>query len=175
MNKEGIVLHYGTWEKTQAPLGATATLLIDKEKRLLHTYLHAAGHLIDIALHSLGHQLPSAASYHFPDNPYVEYMGALPSDPTLMTRLQEKVFELQEAHLPVYTQIYTEEEAEKLGLHAPIGKEVRVVQYGTHAGVGCGGTHVANTSALPPIYIRKISHKRGCTKVQYIVYGKSNA
>ena len=52
------------------------TLRVDHDRRLLHSRLHTAGHLLDIVLMDIMN-LPLAVmkAYHFPDGPHIMYGG----------------------------------------------------------------------------------------------------
>ncbi|MBX2866733.1 hypothetical protein KTR10_02165 [Candidatus Kaiserbacteria bacterium] len=61
----------------------------------------------------------------------------------------------------------SEEEARDRGMIAPEGKEVRTVGFEGHEPCGCGGTHVRSSKDIGHITIRKVSSKKGRTKISY--------
>ncbi len=66
--------------------------------------LHSAGHLLDAALRNLGRgDLVPDKGYHFPDGPYVEYVGAIEEGDreALVARLNEEVERLIAANSSV--------------------------------------------------------------------------
>ena len=50
-------------------------MIIDENKRRLYARLHSAGHLLDVAVSNIGLSWQPGKGYHFPDSPYVEYIG----------------------------------------------------------------------------------------------------
>ena len=51
--------------------GDRVTLKVNAAKRRLHARIHSAGHLLDVAFHSLGFTNGGTKGYHFPDGPNV--------------------------------------------------------------------------------------------------------
>lgn len=72
-----MVWHIGLVVSGSFKNGDSAYGIIDKERRDLHSRLHSAGHLIDMAVNKLGYSWLAQKSYHFVDGPYVEYEGSL--------------------------------------------------------------------------------------------------
>ena len=61
------------------------------------------------------------------------------------------------------------EEAKKRGIWAPPGKSARIVNFKGYKSSGCGGTHVKSTGEIGRVTIRKISSKKGKTRIAYLV------
>lgn len=176
-SKNGIVYHYGVFEKTTEDLarGIQVLLSVDESKRKLNSRLHSAGHLLDVCMEKVGlHHLEPSKGYHFPDGPYVEYKGTVPQ-----AELQSKQKELeQEANNlisiggKVSVAIYSYEEASKLcggslPDYIPKGSNPRIVKLGDFPGCPCGGTHVSNISELANMKVTQMRTKKGVTKVYY--------
>ncbi|PHJ15704.1 alanine--trna ligase-like [Cystoisospora suis] len=86
LDKEtGVVLHRGVYRDSSSssspsvdPLdtwrvGDEVLLQINVAKRTLHTKLHTAGHLVDLAESQLGFNWLPGKAFHFPEGPYIEY------------------------------------------------------------------------------------------------------
>lgn len=167
LDSEGVIWHVGAFEEGSFVPQKKVHLEIDQEKRVLHARIHSAGHLLDVALKSLSTPLIPAKGYHFPQGPYVEYQGEVSDTESLKVVLEQKINELVTQDTPVKKVILEEEEAKAKGMHAPIGKSVRVVSFEGDEGCGCGGTHVASSKEIGKITIRKISSKQGITRISY--------
>lgn len=168
MNEEGIVYHFGTFEKGTFREGETVTIRIDEKRRILNAKLHSAAHLIDAAVEKT--KLPIIAArkgYSFPDGPYVEYEGELTNPNEYIHILEAAVKELIALDIKVIVKYYSKEEALVKGFSAPRGKTVRTISFAGYAEVGCGGTHVKSSKEIGEIIIRKISSKKSITKIGY--------
>ncbi len=169
LDPEGVVWHVGAFEEGSFASQEKVRLEIDKEKRVLHARIHSAGHLLDVALKSLDTSLVPAKGYHFPQGPYVEYQGEVSDTESLKVVLEQKINELIAKDVPVKKVVLEEEEAKAKGMHAPIGKSVRVVSFEGDEGCGCGGTHVTSSKEIGSVTIRKISSKQGVTRIAYSI------
>jgi len=169
LDAEGMVWHIGEFEEGSFVSHESVVLEIDQGKRILHARIHSAGHLLDVALKSMGTSLVPAKGYHFPQGPYVEYQGEVNDTESLKNVLEQKINELIVQDIPVKKEVLAEEEAEARGLHAPIGKSVRVVSFQGDEGCGCGGTHVTLSREIGTVTIRKISSKQGVTRIAYML------
>ncbi len=169
LDAEGVVYHVGTFEEGSFQPGESTSLSIDEEKRKLHARIHSAGHLLDVAISSLGLAITPAKGFHFPDGPYVEYDGTVDNPEELKAVLEERINALIVQNITVEKCVIPEEEAAARGLHAPVGKDVRVVNFAGDKGCGCGGTHVTSSGDIGKVTIRKISSKQGKTRVAYSV------
>lgn len=169
LDPEGVVWHVGMFKEGSFVPQEKVHLEIDQEKRVLHARIHSAGHLLDVALKSLGTSLVPAKGYHFPQGPYVEYQGEVSDAESLKVALEQKINELIAKDVPVKKVVFAEDEARARGLHAPVGKSVRVVAFEGDEGCGCGGTHVISSKEIGLVTIRKISSKQGVTRIAYAV------
>lgn len=169
LDPDGTVWHFGEFESGSFSEGETVELSIDEEKRRLHAQIHSAGHLIDVATTLLNIPIKATKGFHFPDGPYVEYEGGVEDAEALKTMLQEKMDTLIAQHIPVCRENITSEEAVAKGMMAPVGKGYRTIGFESHDPCGCGGTHVENSSEIGGVTIRKISSKKGVTRVSYSV------
>ncbi|WCJ23503.1 Alanine--tRNA ligase [Euphorbia peplus] len=179
-SKDGVVYHYGVTEEDSASeieIGMNVLLNVDANRRNLNSRLHSAGHLIDGCLLNVGlDHLQAGKGYHFPDGPFVEYKGTIPS-----SELQSKHQEIEiEANAlisrggMVSVAVLPYEEASNLcggslPDYIPKGSTPRIVKLGNFPGCPCGGTHVSDLSEIKSIKVSQIRMKKGITKVSYTV------
>lgn len=161
--------HFGEFEQGEFNVGDEVSLEIDEEKRKMHARIHSAGHLIDCAIDDMGVPLVPYKGFHFEEGPYIESEGVLEETENFKSQLEEKVNQLVSENLAMTRENLTEEEAQERGVSAPPGKGVRIVGFEKHKPCGCGGTHVTNSNDIGHVTIRKISSKKGKTKISYAV------
>ena len=169
LDPEGVVWHFGEFEKGKFGQNEEVSLEIDEEKRKLHTRIHSAGHLIDCAVQEMNVGVVPDKGFHFVEGPYLEGEGTVEDSESFKTQLEEKVNNLVSENLAMIRENVTEEEAKERGVSAPPGKSVRIMGFEGHQPCGCGGTHVNSSSDIGQITIRKISSKKGRTKISYAV------
>lgn len=173
--REGIVYHIGRFETGRFEPGQTVRLRVDAGRRRLHDRLHSAGHLIDVALRNLGWHLVPGKGYHFPDGPYVEYMGVLPKEDekAIRQRLEAECNRLIQTGSVVTVRFVAPDEVETLCGYVPdyIPREgpVRVVFVAGPLGCPCGGTHVRDIREIGRLRILKVRVSGGRTRVRYAV------
>jgi Ser-tRNA(Ala) deacylase AlaX len=169
---DGDVHHTGNFESGHFAAGDTVRLTLDAERRQLMSAIHSAGHLVDMAVQSLGLDWIPGKGFHFPDGPYVEYRGEMAGmEQAELVRaletgcqraidddLETRVLFLSPAELPAYCPVVPD--------WVPKEGAVRIVLFGSFA-VPCGGTHVARLSQIGRISIRKIKGGRGTVRVSY--------
>ncbi len=170
---DGIVYHFGQFIQGTIAPDEKVTLTIEMPRRLLHARLHSAGHLIDAAVQSLGLPLTPTKGYHFPDGPYVEYLGEIAADgrEDIRLHLEQKVNELINSQFQ--SEIITTSKAELAELCSSVphyvseDKPVRVVTFVPKLGCPCGGTHVKNSEEIKEISLTKLRVKSGQTRISY--------
>lgn len=182
-SKDGVVFHYGLvensgeeWE-SKFEKGKEVFLQVDESRRKLNSRLHSAGHLLDVCMQNVGlGDLKSGKGYHFPQGPYVEYIGIVPQKDV---QNKQKELELEANALisrggKVSVALVPYEEAcklcgECLPDYIPKDSTPRIVKLGNNPGCPCGGTHVSDISEIMSITVSQIRTKKGCTKVFYNV------
>lgn len=167
LDANGTVNHFGFFEGKVFTKGEEVELQIEEDRRRLNAKLHSAGHIIDIAARNAGFPFKCVKSYHFPDGPYLEYEGSEQGIEQYLTKISEISNQLVLENLPMIKRLLSSEEAAKMGWIAPEGKQVRVVNFGNYPEVGCGGTHVNSSVEIGEIIIKKVSAKKGNTKIVY--------
>ena len=158
--EDGVVNHIGKFELGEFRVGDIVTCEIDVEKRKMHTRLHSAGHLLDIAVKELDLKWKPGKGYHFPQGPYIEYSGSLHGKDIsdLMMEIEARCQEIIGRN--------TQTRVEFSGTKTRDGKPLRIVYYGD-TGIPCGGTHVANLKDIGEVTIRKIKQDKETIKLSY--------
>jgi len=154
------VHHIGTYEAGTLSIGEKVELLVDQEKRILHTRLHSIGHLVDMALKELLIDWTPGKGYHFPNGPYVEYAGSLDGldKEKLLKDIENKCNEIISRNIE--TRLVFENDA------LQNGKPRRIVYYSDFS-IPCGGTHVENLGDIGPISIRKVKQEKENIRISY--------
>ena len=161
-------------------VGAEVACEVDKERRLLHSMLHSAGHVLDAAVERAGFRSwhPSKA-YHFADNPYVEYSIASPatSDAKSVSELrvevlQQEVDKIIDEDLPIRMQRLDRADVPPAIL-ASVPEKARIVRLIVIAGFAanpCGGTHLEGTGQLKGLLrVKKLVVKGDKARVSYTI------
>lgn len=167
------IQHLGKIKNGNFVINDHVNLIVDEKLRMLHNKYHTAGHLIDYALTNSGYNLISLKGYHFPNGAYVEYAGILDQNirEQLMITLSHEINKLiKEAH-SVFLRKYSKDEFISKVKNVPEVKEwpVRAMSIDGYAPIMCGGTHVANTSEIGKVIIRKIKNVSGSLRISYEV------
>ena len=180
LDPAGVVLHHGHMEQGRLEEGMEVHCRVDRAHRLLNARNHTAGHLLDTAMLRLGPDVVGAAlvpakGYHFPDSPYVEYVGKVDVSrrEAFVERLNAELAGLIEGGVAV--QVHNDLEwaqAAELcmaGGDPPPGSEGRrwrVVSIG-EAACMCGGTHLATAGEIGGMTVTKVQSKGKNTRVYY--------
>lgn len=171
---DGVVKHIGKFESGAFQKSEAVDCVVDAERRALHSRIHSAGHVVDMAVTKLGLNWVPGKGYHFPDGPYVEYAGGLEGLD------KEKIKTDIEALCNKFIQegmvtklVFMDKDRMASVCHfvpdyIPEGKPARVVLYGDF-GIPCGGTHVSNLLEVKSMTIRKVKQERGNIRVAYDV------
>lgn len=170
-NNDGTVYLLGEITAGELKPGDTVTCVVDTGRRAINTRLHSAGHVLDLAVKNLGHSWVPGKGYHFPDSPYVEYIGEFPEDvEALKSALEAEVIRLIEEDLPVRIEFMSREEMEKVlsfvPEYLPTNRPSRVVFMGD-VGIPCGGTHVKSLKEIGKMVVTKLKMKSGNIRVGY--------
>jgi Ser-tRNA(Ala) deacylase AlaX len=154
--------HIGVVINGDIDVGEVVTCQVSETERNLHTRLHSAGHLIDLALQKLEIDWIPGKGFHFPAGSYVEYSGIIQAEEKegVISKLELMCNELVQEN---YQTSIVFDENKTQG-----GKPLRTVYYGDF-GIKCGGTHVSKPSEIGKIVIRKMKCKKGIVRISYRV------
>ena len=149
----GKVGHRGKVTRGMIQTGDIATLKVDRENRELTGKNHSATHLLQKALRTvLGGHVEQAGSLVTADRLRFDFTHFSAMTAEELAQVEKIVNDQITAALPVVTEVMSLEEAKKTGAMALFGEKygehVRVVRMGDFSTELCGGTHVANTSAI---------------------------
>lgn len=171
----GVIYHIGEFSRDSFGVDEVVQLLVESERRLLNSRLHSAGHLLDVALETVGYALEPTKGFHFPNGAYVEYAGDIPLEK------RDEVRAAAEAEANRLIQIGGEVKIQSIPLdqvknfshfvpeYLSPEEPVRMVTVSGQWGCPCGGTHVKNISELGRMTVTKIKNKDGKLRVSYDV------
>ena len=171
---DGVVKHIGKFERGRFGVGEIVNCRVDRERRALNSHLHSGGHVVDLGVTELKLGWIPGKGYHFPDGPYVEYIGTFEESEKekLRAAIEEAgnkcISEGRETKLLFMYKEQMRAVCHHVPDYVPEGKPARVVMYGDF-GVPCGGTHVSNLREIGHLTIRKIKAGGGKIKVSYDV------
>lgn len=171
---DGVVRHIGHITTGSFTTGEEIRCEVDCERRRLHSRLHSAGHVVDMAVKALDLPWVPGKGYHFPDGPYVEYSGPLQEDTREMLRSEvEQLCNRFITQARSTSLVFMNPDEKRLVCafvpdNLPQNKPSRVVLYGDF-GIPCGGTHVGNLRDIGNITIRKIKLEKGMIRVAYAI------
>jgi Ser-tRNA(Ala) deacylase AlaX len=168
---DGKVHHQGTFAEGGLSADDEVRLRIDRGLRDHHSRLHTGGHLVMTAVDRLL-GLPATKGYHFPDGPYVEFEGIVPTERRegFVKEVQEELDRLVAEDSEVTWYFDDVEGLRRAGVYIPAeipsGKPTRVVVTSGYRSP-CGGTHVRHLGMLSGLTAKSIKVKSGKTRVSY--------
>lgn len=148
-------------------------LKVDKEKRLLNTRYHTAGHLIASLTENLQTHLIPLKGHQFPDEAYVEFEGTVKDGEILRDQLMQEIANQIHLEKKVRTYSIQDEQMKTLVDSLPYvvasssKATLRVCEIEGFSPVPCGGTHSESLKDLKQIEIKKCKSKKGRTKISY--------
>ena len=134
--------------------GDRVTYEVDAATRALHARLHTAGHLIAAVVETdCPGGIIATQGHHWPGEGRVSFDRPAEDTGALRALLTERLDHHIRADHPVRVigDPYTD----------------RTIQIGDFEPVGCGGTHVASTTCLGTITIKKLNNKGGALRISY--------
>ena len=177
LDEHGIVHHIGVFRKDIISKGDQVNCKVSQERRDINTRLHSAGHVIDMAIDSIGLDWVATKGQHYPHLCAVEYSGTWNADKAEETRVSiesgaNEIIQSDKTNSIVFMPV---EEMHAVVRHVPENiprnKPARVVMYGEDFGIPCGGTNVGNLNQIGVVVVSKIKMKKDVIRVNYSVLG----
>ncbi len=147
---EGEIRHY--LEEYLSNFSSEVELVVDRDRRLLNTRYHTAGHLVAAIAEKFSSQIKATKGHQFPGEAYIEFAGMLEDEKSFKEELQALVNEITKTTTTV---------------EVLEGKPLRKCQIMGFPPVPCGGTHVRDLSQIGPVTIKKCRSKKSKTKISY--------
>ena len=181
-SETGRIPHIGKFTSADPQIlkpGDRVQMIIDVDRRNLNSRLHSAGHVLGCAIMQLSREgklpeLTETKASHYPESAAVEFSGLIEGKCKEM--IQERADELVKRALPLTIRFWDRQECEANGIRQlpeKVGgreeKAFRVVVIQDSEAYPCGGTHVADTSGVGKIVVKRISRQKGTSKVSYTV------
>lgn len=177
LDENGIVHHIGVMKEGSFEDGDIISGQVDRDRRAINTRLHSAGHVVDMAIDSVGLDWIATKGQHYPHLSAVEYSGSWQAekDEDLKTAIETQANEFIAKGTENTLKFMPVEEMRTVCRHVPDNipknKPGRVVIYGDNFGIPCGGTHVKNLGQIGKITVTKLKEKKGVIRVSYAVDG----
>lgn len=150
--------------------GENIKLKVNSVRRLVNARYHTAAHLLSHLVETMDPCLKAVKGHSFPNEAFVEFIGGKVYE---LKDIQRIIDEKSSVDFTIQAFGIAPEEFEKrfyqLPYPTPQNKNFRVVQIGKFAPIPCGGTHVAKTSEVGVLTIRKVVCKGDRLKVSYEV------
>lgn len=151
--------------------GEKAHCHIDQHKRLTHTRLHTAGHLVSNIMGQLYPHWIAIKGYHFPDGAFVEFMSRNSLDEINLNLIEVEINKAITANLKLELLIIS---ADKLAQYCPSlpysipsEQEIRLIRIGDYSFQPCGGTHLQYLNELKNVRLIKCNIKNERLKIKY--------
>jgi len=175
----GEVLHFGRFSDASSIFepGEVITQMIDKERRLLYSRYHTAGHVLGAAVRHLVENyvegFAETKASHIPESAACEFQGLI--EGKWKDGIQQKVDEYVEKDMPVEIDWWDENDFKENKMEAPdretmgmtSDEKFRVVKIVGAEAYPCGGTHVDSTKLCGKTNVKKISRSKGTSRVGY--------
>ena len=172
-NVDGEVRHYIIGNSTPIHPVDAVTIKIDKERRILNSKYHTAGHLIAAVVEKTNPDLTALKGHQFPREAYVEFGGTVSDVDNFMAQINSRVSECIASRATVKTEELSSDDAaiiaQDLPYELPKNKSLRVCHIVGFPPVPCGGTHVSTLEDIASLVIKKCKSKKGKTKIYYEV------
>jgi Ser-tRNA(Ala) deacylase AlaX len=169
---QGDVVRHYTDKNYDALIGQKGLCSIDSARRLYHSRLHSAGHLISNIIEKLYPGWMGVKGHHFPEQCYVEFQSQTNDNPDISIDLiNEEIQKLIKEDHKLETDQVPSDTLQKicpnLPYTIPTGRQVRIIKFGDFPFSPCGGTHVKNLRELKGLEITKYKLKGVILKVSY--------
>jgi alanyl-tRNA synthetase len=139
---------------------------IDAARRLDHMQQHTGQHLLSaVFVEMVG---APTVSFHLGDESCTIDLGATALSPEQVRAVERRANEIVQENRPVVVSFEHVSEAKDLRKPSDREGEIRIVAIDALDRSACGGTHVRSTSAIGPIFIRRLDRIRGNVRVEFL-------
>ncbi len=170
---DGEVRHYITDDNPAIQPECPVTIKIDKDRRMLNSKYHTAGHLIAGIVEKINPEIKAIKGHQFPGEAYVEFDGTPSDSDAFLAELTPNVREAINSNAAVKTEELSSKDMTAIGEDLPYalpkGKALRVCRIAGFSPVPCGGTHVQMLEDIASLEVKKCQSKQGKTKIYYAV------
>jgi Ser-tRNA(Ala) deacylase AlaX len=147
------VRHY-TDKEYSSFVGLEAEAFVDEERRVQHSTLHTAGHLLAHVVEALYPSWRACKGHHYMDGAYVEFVCDTPSTPSIdLEQVNGAIAQAVAEDLPIFVQ--------------NDNPSHRLVGIGSYPPQRCGGTHVKSLKELAALSATKQKQKGSQLKISY--------
>ena len=164
------VRHYAHHHQSFEP-GCVVNSQINKEKRLIHTQLHTAGHLLSNVVEKMHPDWVAIKGHHFPGEAYVEFKSKQAIKNIELVQLEKEIKQIIETNLTLKSQFISGNELSKycpnLPYSIPEEEQIRLIRIGDYPFQPCGGTHLLHLNELKGVQLIKVKIKQDRLKISY--------
>ncbi|MDO8266132.1 MAG: alanine--tRNA ligase-related protein [Candidatus Saccharibacteria bacterium] len=177
LDENGNVHHIGTMSGGMFMVGEDVDCSVDTKRRTINTKLHSGGHVVDMAVDSLGLDWIGTKGQHYPELCAVEYSGTwdVVRAEELRASIEQKANDFVKSAYQTSLRFMPVEEMHAICRHVPENipknKPGRIVMYGEDFGIPCGGTHVSNLAQIGEVKVSRLKEKNGVIRLNYEVVG----
>ena len=172
-NVGGEVRHYLINNSAPIHLFQAVTMKIDRERRVLHSKYHTAGHLIAVVVEKENSELKAIKGHQFPEDAYIEFCGTVGDVDNFMTQINSRVSEcIASGAIIRIEELFSDDVttiAQDLPYELPKNTSLRICHTTRFPPVPCGGTHVNTLEDTASLVIKKCKSKKNKTKMYYEV------
>ncbi len=172
----GGIAHYLASPHFAPGPGVALRMSIDPARRLLHSRIHTAGHLVgSMIFEQLRWKLVPLKGYHYPDSPYVEFSNPEQLHELDSIPVEEGMREWIRSDRAVFTSTDGSLDGDREKTFVPEGfsleggRSLRWVGIDGFKYYPCAGTHVPTLGLLGKVSIKYFKGKKGNMRVAYQV------
>jgi alanyl-tRNA synthetase len=170
-NVDGEIRHYTTDDIHVIHPGDNIKMKVDKNRRMINSKYHTAGHLIAAVAERVFSELRAIKGHQFPGEAYVEFDGTVSELDDFLhmitTAVKESIASNAIVKIEELSSVDINQIAENLPYILPKDKALRVCHIEGFSPVPCGGTHVRTLKDLIALNIKGYKSKKGKTKIYY--------
>lgn len=172
-NISGDIRHYIINNDQAIDLGSSVITKVDKNRRIINSKYHTAGHLIAAVIEKTRPEIKAIKGHQFPGEAFIEFEGYLNDEKDFIAKIIVNIKQAIKDNYSVKTAELNLEDMnisnEAFNDHILKGKPPRVCNISGFSPVPCGGTHVKTLAEISDLEIKKYKVKQGKIKIYYEV------